>query len=89
MAIAARVNSSMSWIVKKTLKIPILLYYNNQFALGLMDMTCFHFHTKHIFIHYHFICQLAVQQKILFQYYPTYIMHGYLLTKFLSRPKLA
>lgn len=73
----------------ETLKTPTLLYCNNQYALAIVDTTHSHSHTKHISTCYHLICKLMAQNKVVFHYCPTYTMYTYILTKSLSRPKLA
>lgn len=82
----------------KILKTPTFLYCDNKSVLALMDTTRFHsctkhmsirYHfTKHMSIRYHFICQLATQNKVVFNYCPTHNKHADILTKSLTRSKL-
>jgi len=60
---------------------PMMLYCNNQAALKLAQDNNYHTCTKHIDIHYHFICNVVECRLIELQYCPTDDMTTDILTK--------
>jgi hypothetical protein len=68
---------------------PTTLFCNNQSAIALARDLQFHAPTKHIDIHYHFICGAVEDLKISIVYYPTDDMATDALTKPLPAPKVS
>ena len=60
---------------------PTILYCDNQAAIALTKDRSFHAHTKHINIHYHFICFVVNSGSFLLLYCPTADMTVDTLTK--------
>jgi len=54
-----------------TLSLPTVLYCDNQGAICLSKDATFHGHTKHINIHFHFICQTISSNSIKLIFLPT------------------
>lgn len=71
------------------LKTSIVIYFNNQSALALVDTKNFYSYIKYITICYHFIWQLTTLKKIKFDYYPINDMQANFFIKSLLGPKLA
>ena len=66
---------------------PTTLYGDNQAAITLTQDGSYHTHTKHIDIHYHFICFTVEDSSIHFLYCPTNDMVADTLTKALPSIK--
>ena len=66
---------------------PMTLYGNNQSAIMLTHKSSYHAHTKHIDIHYHFICFSVENGSISFLYCPSMDMIADTLTKALPSIK--
>ena len=66
---------------------PLVLYGNNQSAIALMRNGSYHAHTKHIDVHYHFICFSIENGSISFLYCPSMDMIADTLTKALPSIK--
>jgi len=60
---------------------PTTIHCDNQSAIALAKSGAFHMHTKHIDIHYHFICFSVDQGSISLIYCPTNDMTVDTLTK--------
>lgn len=67
--------------------VPTVLYCDNQGAIRLSKDSTFHGRTKHIDVHFHFICQTISTGHIMLQYCPTNDMIGDVFTKSLSPVK--
>ena len=63
------------------------LYCDNQSAIALMKNDQFHARTKHIDIHYHFICYVIQNGSLRLEYCPTEDMTADVLTKALPSLK--
>jgi hypothetical protein len=66
---------------------PTKLHCDNQSAISLTKDSIFHSQTKHINIHYHFICETIDNGDASIIYCPTDDMIADILTKPLPRPK--
>jgi hypothetical protein len=64
------------------------LFSDNQSAMALTKEHQYHAHTKHINVHYHFICWIIDEGKIQLIYCPTDDMVGDTLTKALLSAKV-
>ena len=60
---------------------PMLLYCDNQSAIAVAKDYQFHAHTKHINIHYYFICKAITQNILEVRYCPTQHMVANIFTK--------
>ena len=69
--------------------LPSTLFCNNQGAIRLSKDSTFHAHTKHIDVHFHFICQTVSQNHISLNYIPTMDMIMDIFTKSLSFHKFS
>ena len=69
------------------LSLPTVLYCDNQGAIRLSKDATFHGHTKHIDVHFHFICQTITSGNIEIIYIPTENMTADIFTKSLARIK--
>ena len=69
------------------LSLPTTLYCNNQGAICLSKDTTFHGRTKHIDVHFHFICQTVTSGNIKLIYIPTKKMVANIFMKSLARVK--
>jgi len=67
---------------------PTPLHCDNQGAITLTHNNMFHLRTKHIDIHYHFICEAVENDHILLSYCPMDAMVVDVLTKALLCSKL-
>ena len=70
-----------------THSLPIILFCNNQGVIDLSKDSKFHARTKHIDVHFHFICQTITQGYIKVQYCPTSEMVANIFTKSLPHIK--
>lgn len=70
-----------------TLFLPTTLYCDNQGAIRLSTNTTFHGRTKHIDVHFHFICQTVSSGQVSLVYVPTDGMTADIFTKVLDRVK--
>ena len=50
---------------------PMLLYCDNQSAIAIAKNDQYHARTKHIDIHYHFICETVARNVVEIHYCPT------------------
>jgi len=66
---------------------PTTLYCNNQSAVAIATNGNFHARTKHINIHYHFICFVIENGSLTLVYCPTDDMTANILTKALPNSK--
>ena len=64
--------------------LPSTLFCDNQCAIRLLKDSTFHAQTKHIDVHFHFICQTISQNHISLDYIPTTDMIADIFTKSLS-----
>jgi hypothetical protein len=64
--------------------LPTTLFCNNQDAIRLSKDATFHGCTKHIDVHFHFICQTITSGHIVMQYCPTDDMISDIFTKSLA-----
>jgi len=64
------------------------LFGENQSAIALANYNQFHAHTKHIDVHYHFICETIKNGAIKLIYCPTNDMVADMFTKPLPHEKL-
>ena len=64
------------------------LYYDNQAALKLATDDNYHVRTKHIDIHFHFICQVVASRAIDIRYCPMDDITANILTKALLHWKV-
>ena len=69
------------------LSLPTTLYCDNQGAIRLSKDSTFHGCTKHIDVHFHFICQTVISGDVELLYIPTERMVANIFTKFLARVK--
>jgi len=69
------------------LSLPTTLYCDNQGAICLSKDTTFHGRTKHIDVHFHFICQTVTSGNIKLIYIPTKKMVANIFMKSLARVK--
>ena len=67
---------------------PITLFSDNQSAIVLVKDHQYHAHTKHTDVHFHFICWVIDDGKLLLIFCPTNDMVTDLLTKALPLPKV-
>ena len=67
--------------VLRPLSRPMLLYCDNQSAIAVAKDDQFHAHTKHIDIHYHFICKVITRNILEVRYCPTQHMVTDIFTK--------
>jgi hypothetical protein len=67
--------------------LPTTLFCDNQGAIHLSKDATFHGHTKHIDVHFHFICQTITTGHVILQYCPTDDMIGDIFTKSLAQIK--
>jgi hypothetical protein len=67
---------------------PITLFSDNQSAITLMKDHKYHTRTKHINIHFHFICWIIENSKLHLVYCSTANMVADTLTKALPSPKV-
>jgi hypothetical protein len=63
---------------------PTTLFCDNQGAIQLSHDSTFHGHTKHIDVHFHFICQTVSSGHIILKYCPTSDMIADMFTKSLA-----
>jgi hypothetical protein len=68
-------------------KSPMLLRIDNQSAMAVAKNPEFHDRTKHIEVHYHFLCQLVDKRALVLEYVPTNSQIADVLTKGLVREK--
>ena len=47
---------------------PILIYYDNISSIQLAKNLVFHARTKHIEVHYHFVCECILSGEVELQY---------------------
>ena len=64
--------------------LPSTVFCNNQGAIRLSKDSTFHARTKHIDVHFHFICQTVSQNHIFLEYISTTDMIADIFTKSLS-----
>ena len=67
---------------------PITLFSDNQSTIALAKDHQYHVRTKHIDIHFHFICWIVDDGKIRLVFCPTNDMAADTLTKALPSPKV-
>ena len=65
---------------------PTLLKADNQGVIELSNNNKFHAHTKHINVHYHFICEVIENKFLDIQYVPTDKNIVDIFMKALTRP---
>ena len=70
-----------------TLQLPTLLCIDNQSAITSAHSQSIHSRTKHIDIHYHYICELITSNKVQVIHCPTEENVADLFTKALPRPR--
>ena len=68
---------------------PSTVFCDNQSAIRLSKDSTFHARTKHIDVHFHFIHQTVIQDRIQLEYIPTFDMIGDTFTKSLSFHKFS
>ena len=68
---------------------PSTVFCDNQGVIQLSKDSTFHTRTKHIDVHFYFICQTVSQDKIQLEYIPTFDMIGNIFTKSLSFHKFS
>ena len=66
---------------------PLILNCDNQGVIALAKDNKFHVHTKHIDVHYHFICKVVEDGKVTVQYIPTRDNVSNIFTKLLTKAK--
>ena len=66
---------------------PLILYCDNQGAITLAKDNKFHVCTKHINVHYHFICKAVEDGKVMVWYILTGDNISDIFTKLLTKPK--
>ena len=66
---------------------PLIINCNNQGAIALAKDNKFHMCTKHIDMHYHFICEAVEDGKVIVQYILTGINVSDIFTKLLTKAK--
>ncbi|KAK2980731.1 hypothetical protein RJ640_011711 [Escallonia rubra] len=82
-----------TWILQlledlhQPIKYPISLYCDNLSAIRLAENPVFHARTKHVEVHYHFIREKVLQEKIELEHVRTENQVADLLTKSLSESK--
>ena len=64
-----------------------MLYINDMGAVLLTKELCFHSHTCHILVHFHFVCELVDDDTLTIQYIPTLDMLTNDLTKPFTHPR--
>ena len=69
------------------LKNPSMILCDNQSAIQLTKDSKFHARTKHIDVHYHFICEEVEKKVIKVDYVPTAENVADILTKLLNGPR--
>jgi hypothetical protein len=69
--------------------LPSTVFCDNQGAIRLSKDSTFHARTKHIDVHFHFICQTISQNHISLDYIPTTDMIADIFTKSLSFHKFS
>jgi len=67
---------------------PTTLFSDNQSAIALAKDHQYHAHTKHIDVHFHFICWIIDNGKLQLIYCPTSDMVADVFTKALPSPKV-
>ena len=67
---------------------PVMLFSDNQSAIALAKDHQYHAHTKHIDVHFHFICWVIDNGKLHLIFCPTNDMVANSLTKALPLPKV-
>ena len=73
--------------ITRPLSLPIMLNCDNQSTIALSKDSQFHARTKHIDLHFHFICETMSNGIIAITYCPTQIMVADILTKLLNHGK--
>ncbi len=67
------------------LKTPLTIYSDSQGSIALTKNPEHHSRTKHIDVQHHFIRELVLNQKIVYEYKPTDVMVADMLTKVIGR----
>ena len=66
---------------------PLTIKADNQGAIALAKDNKFYTRTKHIDLHYHFVCEVVEDGKIKMEYIPTSENMADIFTKALAKPK--
>ena len=67
---------------------PILIYYDNISSIQLAKNLVFHARTKHIEVHYHFVCECILSGEVELQYVQTYQQVADIFTRVRGLDKL-